>query len=197
MNFSPNEITRKLPPLMRVSDDHLFRETCRVVHEHCPEYFWEAPAATTLNHHNPYSCNERGLWIHTLMVCTAYSELVETYTYQDRISDYEAECGLVACVLHDMRKYGDEHWEGKTAARDHDIQMADIVYDRTDLPDLVAGAIHAHMGGWYEGNHPSTDLHDVVHAADMVASTKNGTFGIQDKPEEITELYPSLPEADH
>jgi len=158
-------------------------------------YFWEAPAASSYNYHNPYCCGERGLWIHTLMVATAYERLVETYVQQGRISSYEADLGRIAVVMHDMQKYAGKRVE-HGAAKNHDIHCAELIRNDTDLPERVAEAVETHMGPWYDGPEPETDLQHLVHNADMIGSTKNGTMGIYNKPKEIKELYPSIPEAD-
>lgn len=190
-----DEADRVLPPLRLIEDGAVYWPTVDVLQSSVPEYFWEAPAASSYEHHNPYCCGERGLWIHTLMVSAAYERLVDSYVEQELITPYERDLGRAAVLLHDLRKYGDAYEDGDRAAKDHDLQAAVIVRD-SELDDRVADAIAAHMGPWYEGPEPETPLEQLVHQADMAASTKNGTFGVYRKPREISQLYPSLPEAE-
>ncbi|WP_330633757.1 HD domain-containing protein [Halocatena halophila] len=190
-----DEVDRALPPLRLIDDGDIYWTTIEVIQSNVPDYFWHAPAASSYKHHNPFCCGERGLWIHTLMVATAYERLVDSYLEQGAISSYERDLGRAAVLLHDLCKYGDAYEDGDRAAKDHDLQAAALVYD-SDLDDWVADAIASHMGPWYEGPEPETSLEELVHLADMAASTKNGTFGVYRKPMEISKLYPNLPEAE-
>jgi hypothetical protein len=180
----------RLPTLDLVQNSDLRTQTITLIEDHTPDYFWEVPAATTYNNHNPYSCATHGLWIHTLMTCTAYETMVDSAHLSDPAKDY----GRIACILHDMRKYGDTYDDTGTA-RDHDIQMASLIRQESDLPEAVTRAVASHMGPWYDGPEPTTNLQTLVHRADMIASTKNITCGIYEKPQKISELYPALPSA--
>lgn len=191
-----DDVEELLPPVRLINRQDVYDATCDAVWEHAPDYFWTAPAASTYDYHNPYCCGERGLWIHTLMVATAYERLAPSYEQQGLVSDYEVDLGRAAVLLHDLRKHGDVYEPGDSAARDHDLQAARLLREESKLDERVADAVASHMGPWYEGPEPETPLQQLVHQADMAASTKNGTFGIYRKPEEISRLYPSLPEAE-
>lgn len=195
VELDPQEAIRRFPPVTKIMDGDVYNEMIEVLGSSVPEYFFKAPAASSYDFHNPYACGKRGLWIHTLMVATAYERLVDSYLHQGLISPFEAECGRAAVLLHDVRKYGDDY-HGQSAAKDHDLQAAEFVEEETDLPTEVVGAIASHMGPWYEGPDPETPLQQLVHQADMAASTKNGTFGIYEAPLPIKRLYPSIPGAD-
>lgn len=190
------DVERQFPPIALIGDDGVRLDTASTVRQNVPEYFFRAPAASSYAHHNPYCCGERGLWIHTLMVSTAYERLVDSWVGQDLITDHEADLGRAAVLLHDLHKYGDVYDGEERAAKDHDLQMAAIIRDDTPLDERVADAVASHMGAWYDGPEPETPLDQLVHQADMAAATKNATFGLYRKPREITELYPSIPEAD-
>lgn len=194
--FNVDTIADLLPPISLISDEDIFMETADLVVDHCPDYFWHAPAASTYKHHNPFCCGKHGLWIHSLMVATAYERLAPSYLNQGLISIEEIDYGRAAVLLHDMRKHGESYTEGESADRDHDIQAAQLIREESELPENVAAAVESHMGAWYRGPEPETPLQQLVHTADMAASSKNGTWGIYKKPEPISEYYPALPEAD-
>ena len=190
------EVERAFPPLELIDGWETYYGTIEAIQSGVPEYFWTAPAASSYDYHNPYACGERGLWIHTLMVSTAYEHLVDSWVEQGLIHQHEAELGRAACLLHDLLKHGDSYDEGDTAAKDHDTRMSNLIRERTDLDDRVADAVASHMGPWYDGPEPDTPLQQLVHQADMLASTKNATVGIYKKPHLIGKLYPGLPGAD-
>jgi hypothetical protein len=49
--------------------------------------------------------------------------------------------------------------------------MARVVREESELPEIVADAIAAHMGAWYDGPPPTPgSIEDLVHTADMLAS---------------------------
>lgn len=187
---------RRFPEVELINDDTIRQQTLDALVELVPQYFWDIPAATTYNNHNPYCCGERGLWIHTKMVFTAYQRLVDSFEGQDFITEREADLGRAACLLHDVHKNGANDDDGDTGALyDHDLIAAEAVKERTDLDEAVAVAIAEHMGPWYDGPSPSNKLSLLVHCSDMIASDKNITPGIYRACEELSDLYPSLPGA--
>ncbi|WP_224269239.1 HD domain-containing protein [Haloprofundus salinisoli] len=198
IRFEENAFTavcERLPELALVDDTELMREAAVAFFEGHEDYFWTAPAASSYAHHNLYCCGERGLWIHTKMVFAAFERLVDSYLEQGLVSDFERELGRVACLLHDIKKYGETYEQGDHADRDHDVRAADWLRTETDLDPRVADAVERHMGPWYDGPEPETPLQQLVHLADMTASTKNATVGVYQPHEKIRSLYPSIPEA--
>jgi hypothetical protein len=190
-----HSVEEALPPVTLIVDESTRERTIRCIRNHAPDYFWTAPAASSYEHHNPFCCGQRGLWIHTLMVATAYERLVDSHLEQSLITEKEADYGRSAVILHDLKKYGASYEDSESAASDHDLQAAELIRTETPLDASIADAVAAHMGPWYDGPEPSTPLEQLVHQADMVASTKNGTFGVLSKPAAISDLYPGLPEA--
>lgn len=191
------EMLQRFPEINYINNDDTRQHTIDALVELAPEYFWEIPAATTYNHHNPYACNKHGLWIHTKMVFTAYQRLVDSFVSMDRITKEEADLGRAACLLHDIFKNGrdDEDWREKGALRDHDLLAAEAIEEETPLDERVSVAIAEHMGPWYDGPEPSNDLSLLVHMADMIASSKNITPGVARPAETINDFYPSIPGA--
>lgn len=185
----------KLTEYQLIKDDEIRAEVRKALHKF-PDYFWEIPAATTYNHHNPYACDKLGLWIHTKMVCTDYLNRVPSKVARGILTEREADMGLAACILHDSWKAGKPPVKGSTGAtRDHDIIAGRFVEQETDLPQEVADAVKSHMGPWYDGPEPVTNLEEIVHMADMGGSSKNSTPGLYSPHSKITDMYPSIPRA--
>lgn len=64
--------------------------------------------------------------------------------------------------------------------------MADVIREESALPGAVASAVESHMGDWYDGPAPESDLDRLVHDADMIASTSTISPALQGPiPEEI------------
>ena len=149
-----------------------------------PEYFWEVPASTS-GYHHPACQGDRGLWAHTLMLSTVIERLADSYVQQGRLEEGDIDLAHAAAILHDQRKNGEPPAPANKSVSDHDLLMADVVRD-SPLDDRVADAIASHMGPWYDGPEPETPLEDLVHTADMVASTASITPAVQGPiPEEL------------
>lgn len=190
------EVERRLPEVDLIEDEELRDEAVEALGRMVPDYFWEVPATGSGRYHNPFSRRKHGLWVHVKMSLTAYERLVRSYVEQGLLTEEEADMGRVALLLHDTLKYGHSYEAGDSTKPNHDKLAATWVRANTDLPTAVANAIEAHNGPWYEGKEPDTPLEQLVHMADMVASTKNVTAGVYEPAEEIRETYPNLPRAE-
>lgn len=180
------EVYRRMPALNLIDDDELREETARVTAA-APEYFWRVPASTS-GYHHPFCRGERGLWAHTLMVCTVLERLADSYVQQGLIERRDVDLARSAAILHDQRKNGPPDVPSDSSVSNHDVLMANVVREE-GLPSAVEGAVRAHMGPWYDGPMPETPLQRLVHNADMVASTETVTPKVPGPiPEEIAEL---------
>lgn len=188
-----DEVRRRLPEVSFIEDDDLQAKTLDACGRGIPDYFWDVPATSSGKYHNPYARNEHGLWIHTKMAVTAFQRMRESLERRDMLTDTEADCVVAALLLHDMLKYGHEYSEGDSTASNDDVLSATWVRTNTELPSVVPAAIESHMGPWGEGPEPQTALQEVVHRADMTASTANVTCGVYGPAEEITDKYPDIP----
>lgn len=178
------EVTRRVPTLRLVEDADVREETARLTAS-APRYFWEVPASTS-GYHHPLCREERGLWVHTLMLSTVVEELGASLVELGRLERDDLDLAHAAAVLHDQRKNGDPADPSTTSVSDHDLRMGRVVREESDLPESVAEAVESHMGPWYDGPDPETPLEDLVHTADMVASTETVTAGVQGPlPEEL------------
>ena len=180
------EAFRRMPTLELIDDDRIKVVTARLTAE-APEYFWTAPAAGSKFHH-PACREHHGLWAHTLMLSTVIERLAPSYVGQGRLDESDVDLAHAAAILHDQRKRGPPEDPQGSSTSDHDLQMARVVRE-SPLPGAVADAIETHMGAWYDGPEPETDLQDLVHTADMVASTATISPAIQGPvPEELADL---------
>lgn len=184
MPLEPDEVYRRMPTLDLIDDGDVRHVTASLT-ARAPEYFWRVPASTS-GYHHPACNGDRGLWAHTLMLSTVIDRLSDTYVGQGRLTEYDVDLAHAAAILHDQRKNGDPERPSKKSTSDHDLRMAAVVRE-SDLPDVVADAIATHMGAWYDGPVPETDLQDLVHTADMVSSTSTITPKVQGPiPEELS-----------
>lgn len=180
------EVRRRLPPIDRLADRDIAHAVIDLTAE-APAYFWRVPASKSEYHH-PLCRGEHGLWVHTLMGVTALERLLESRVHQGLLDSYEADCARAAQLLHDQRKNG-PHGSTGSSTSDHDLQMASVIEEQPILPDRVADAVASHMGPWYDGPEPETELQRVVHDADMLASTATVTPAIHGPvPEELADL---------
>lgn len=178
------EVVRRLPAVDLIEDEAVRAETV-ALSAAAPEYFWTVPASAS-GYHHPICRNERGLWAHTLMVATAVERLVDSYEARFDVTPDHARA---AALLHDQRKNGPPESPAEKSVSDHDLRMEQVVREESSLPDPVADAVATHMGPWYDGPEPTSPLSELVHNADMLASTPNATLAVPGPvPEELVEL---------
>ena len=191
--LSIDEAERRMPTLALIDDDRI-RETTRQLVREAPAYFWRVPASSS-GYHHPACRGERGLWAHTLMLSTVIERLAPTYVQQvtKAFSEIDVDRAHAAAIVHDMRKNGDPGDPTEKSTSDHDIRMAEVVRTAdwhtpgTEL--MISNAVASHMGAWYDGPEPTADHEQLVHTADMVASTATITVGVQGPiPEELADL---------
>jgi transcription elongation factor Elf1/HD superfamily phosphohydrolase YqeK len=170
-NLSESEVKRRLPAVENITDPEIKAEVLDLSAK-APAYFWVVPAANN-DYHHPRCREQRGLWVHTLMVAQAVKDLLWTYRDRDGINGYEEDLAFAAAILHDQRKNGPHESPTQSATDDHDLKMAAVVRQSSSLPGDVANAIARHMGPSYDGPVPSFGgLSDLVHMADYAASRR-------------------------
>lgn len=186
-HLSAAEVERRMPTLRLIDHTSAIRQATAEFTMRAPDYFWEVPAASTAKYHHPACCGEGGLWAHTLMLSTVIERLGDSYVGRGLLEEGDIDLAHAAAILHDQRKRGDPANPADRATRDHDLEMAEYVRESAiRIDDRVADAIASHMGPWYEGPQPETPLQDLVHTADMIASTKSITPAVQGPiPEEL------------
>lgn len=181
-----DDVRRRVPTLSLIDDRTIREETARLTAD-APDYFWRVPASVS-DYHHPICREERGLWVHTLMLSTVIDRLADSYVGQGKLEEADVDLAHAAAILHDQRKNGSPENPQNSATRDHELRMADVAYD-SDLPDRVGDAIESHMGPWYDGPAPASPLADLVHTADMIASTETITPAVAAPiPEELSQF---------
>lgn len=190
------EVKRRLPEVELIEDDEIREATIDAIGRGVPEYFWEVPATSSGRYHNPFARRRHGLWMHVKMVFAAYERMVRSFVKQGEITEHEADAGRAAVLLHDMLKYGHGYEDGDSTVKNHDRLAAHWLQHHSDVPRETVRAVKAHNGPWHEGPVPETPLEQLVHMADMVASTKNVTAGVYEPAEELSSQFPNAPRAD-
>jgi putative nucleotidyltransferase with HDIG domain len=185
-DLDADEVYRRMPALNLIDDVDLREQTAELTAS-APRYYWTVPASTS-GFHNPLCRGARGLWAHTLMVSTVLERLADSYVEQGLLTWGDIDMARSAAILHDQRKNGDPESPANSSVSDHDLQMAQVA-SLQGLPSGVVEAIRSHMGAWYDGPEPSSPLEDLVHNADMVASTATITpKAPAPLPEELEEI---------
>jgi hypothetical protein len=155
-----------------------------------PLYFWLVPSSSTGKYHPPQSNGRGGLVRHV----KAMLVFCETFIRMNSLTGDDADCARVACLTHDIVKYGPNDTPLPHTTKDHDRQGALFVHQLGQLfnaeraedkrvPDatlrLICGGIAWHAGQWAskQPNSPKryptdfTLLEQTVHQADMAAAT--------------------------
>lgn len=196
------EISKRLPEVNLIRGNTQ-SEVIDVFIEHVPSYFWIVRASQ--NHHPPDERGVAGTWLHTKRVFTAYTMLEPTFRTMGCISPFEANCARAAILLHDAFKYGrnpesdeedmHEYANGyldhlpEHTDPNHDVEMAELVRNDTEMPEEVAHAIECHGGSneWYghNGPKPDDDMTLGVHLADVIAANSNHGLPVYKPRKEI------------
>lgn len=142
------------------------------------DWFWKSGASSTGKYHPAFSQGEGGLVRHTKAVAWFCEELLRMSSYAYMRAEYK-DYARVACLLHDVRKYGGADEEDKDCYKQHGRIAADAVwlawrefFCGAPCPELLMMAIRSHMGQWTENrdDRPFTNIDRLVHMADYIAS---------------------------
>ena len=149
---------------------------------HVGEWFWKSGASSSGKYHPQFAQGEGGLVRHTRAVEWVCEELLRMSSYAYMKTEYK-DYARVACLLHDVRKYGSRDIEDKDCYKEHGAIAAEDVaaaweefyrdeYDFHPCPELLLMAIRSHMGQWTENreDRPFTNIDRLVHMADYMAS---------------------------
>ena len=181
------------PELFEINDETLRRNTADALFD-APEYFW---TVSTDSYYHPEEHGARhGLLLHTKRVASVFSRLTPSMEKQEHLTEYETDCGMAACLLHDTFKYGEPPTEtGSGTYGANDKLAADYYRDHHgELPYDVTAAIEAHKGPWGRGSPPTSHLQQMVHIADQIAATGFIDVGVKEPNDTLVEHFSSLRE---
>ena len=151
--------------------------TTFVFEEKVGKWFWSSGASATGKFHPAFAQGEGGLVRHTKAVIMFCEELLRMSTYSYMRDEYK-DYARVACLLHDVCKYGKDDQEDKDCYKNHGAIAADLVSNAwkeffgTECPELLLMAIRSHMGQWTpnKDERPFTNIDRLVHLSDYIAS---------------------------
>jgi HD superfamily phosphohydrolase YqeK len=140
-------------------------------------WFFKSGASASGKYHPQFAQGEGGLVRHTRAVEWVCEELLRMSGYAYMKAEYK-DYARVACLLHDVRKYGRGDAEDKDCYKEHgaiaaaDVAMSWHDFFGTSCPELLTLAIKAHMGQWTENrdDRPFTNIDRLVHLSDYIAS---------------------------
>lgn len=164
--------------------DYNIKESCKIMLELLPDYFYEIPASSTGKYHPEYTLGDRGLVRHTKMVTRIGYELLNNPCIGSKYTQEEQDLMIMGMILHDGLKSGIQ--KNKYTQVDHPILIANYIKDNKDKLKLtdnqitfIMDAIKTHMGPWntdFKGNVvlevPKTKYQNFVHMCDYLASRK-------------------------
>lgn len=141
------------------------------------EWFWTSGASSSGKYHPQFTKGEGGLVKHTRAVVMVCDELLRMSSYAYMKAEYK-DYAIIACLLHDTRKYGKNNEEDKDCYKEHGKLAADAIREVWQMffdepaPELLLMAVRSHMGQWVEDkeDRPFTNIDRLVHLSDYIAS---------------------------
>lgn len=160
------------------------RESCEVMINLLPDYFFTIPASSTGKYHPKFTLGDGGLVRHVKAAVLLAKDLLDNPTIGDKYTSDEKDLMIMTLILHDGLKSGLTH--NRYTQVDHPTLIKNYILDNKDKLKLsdselkfVARAIESHMGPWntdYNGNEilpkPKTKYESFVHMCDYLASRK-------------------------
>lgn len=155
-----------------------YRDFIRFYFDDCVgNWFWKSGASSSGKFHPKFSQGEGGLARHTKAVVMVCLELLRLSSYaymKDEFKDF----AIMACLLHDTCKYGENDEIDKTAYKNHGALAANKIacawfeFFGFQAPELLLMAVRSHMGQWTENRdeRPFTNIDRLVHLSDYIAS---------------------------
>lgn len=166
-----------------IKNEHLRNAVLRYFVDIVPKYFWHVQASSTGKYHPEYALGEEGLLRHTCAAVRIAASIINLDQYSGIFDDIDKDNIIVALMLHDTFKHGEEK-DGKYnpySIHEHPLLAADKVREHLDDEHkyAIANCIASHMGEWTESNRshyvlpkPKTLEEQMVHLCDYLASRK-------------------------
>lgn len=166
-----------------IKNEHLRNAVLKYFVDIVPKYFWHVQASSTGKYHPQYALGEEGLLRHTCAAVRIAAAIINLDQYNGIFDDVDKDNIIVALMLHDTFKHGEEK-DGKYnqySIHEHPLLAAEKVSERLDDEHkcAIANCIASHMGEWTESNRssyvlpkPKTLEEQMVHLCDYLASRK-------------------------
>ena len=175
MNALKEEVNRILDPTLRELTEF-------VLERHIPDTFWFRPSTSSGKYHPPDENSRGGMVLHTQRVCKIAELLMKGYP-----PPFRADCIRVACILHDMGRYGKGGKAPHSMLREHPIIGAEMFTEAanayveslreeqlSEISNLsicvIEYAIKSHMGKWGMDK-PKSPEDWIVHFSDLIAAS--------------------------
>lgn len=167
-----------------IKNEHLRNAVLRYFVDIVPKYFWHVQASSTGKYHPEYALGEEGLLRHTCAAVRIAAAIINLDQYNSIFDDVDKDNIIVALMLHDTFKHGEESLWGRYSPysmHEHPLIAAEKVRERLDDEHkcAIANCIASHMGEWTESNRshyvlpkPKTPEEQMVHLCDYLASRK-------------------------
>ena len=167
-----------------IKNEHLRYAVLRYFVDTVPKYFWHVQASSTGKYHPQYALGEEGLLRHTCAAVRIAAAIINLDQYSGIFDDVDKDNIIVALMLHDTFKHGEESLWGKYnpySIHEHPLLAAEKVqiYLDDEHKFVIANCIASHMGEWTTSNRssyvlpkPKTLEEQMVHLCDYLASRK-------------------------
>ena len=160
------------------------RNSCKIMIDLLPDYFFQVPASSTGKYHPEFSLGERGLVRHVKAAVKIAKDLLDDPTIGDKYTENEKDLMIMTLILHDGLKSG--LTSNKYTQANHPTLIKNYIIENKDKLELtdseikfISKAIESHMGPWntdYQGIEilpkPKTKYENFVHMCDYLASRK-------------------------
>ena len=142
-----------------IKNEHLRNAVLKYFVDIVPKYFWHVQASSTGKYHPEYALGEEGLLRHTCAAVRIADSIINLDQYAGIFDDIDKDNIIVALMLHDTFKHGEEK-DGKYnpySIHEHPLFAAEKVRERLDdeHSNAIANCIASHMGEWTESNRSS------------------------------------------
>lgn len=164
------------------------KNVTRIAFSKLPDYFFTKPASSTGKYHPRFANSDGGLVLHTLYALEVWKYLYKGF--KDRLIFPDIyDCGIIAVMFHDARKYGNPEEDNKYTRTTHPEDAAEwmrqIITDYIaeqnwskdnkrnflwQCEDCIIQPIEHHQGPWSNHGAPKTLIQQLVFIADYVAS---------------------------
>lgn len=176
------------PVINTLSISREYRNLAEFLIDQLDDYWFIKPASSTGKYHPKFNNGEGGLVRHSLNVCMWWQQMYRAFE-QELISfsgrDDIYNLGLIACLFHDAKKYGDTEENSRWVKKDHDVKSMEWflhnveIYEHTNdmnfdnkAINYIANAIDHHNGPWSTHGAPRTIFEKLVFICDYASSQK-------------------------